>query len=114
MKRVVKSPDEPPVLAEYKRDNAHIPANLVWARYKKRPDRREPVKEPLRTDQRGLCAYCENLLIPRMSPLSISSDAMPITARNWIGAISCSAAPAASARFLRMWKMLTCAMMRKG
>ena len=65
MKRVVKSPDEPPVLAGYKRDNAHIPANLVWARYKKRPDRREPVKEQLRTDQRGLCAYCENLLIPQ-------------------------------------------------
>lgn len=65
MKHVCKTQQEPPALADYRRDNAHIPANLVWVRFKKQAGRREEVKNQLRKDQRGLCAYCENTLIPR-------------------------------------------------
>lgn len=93
MKRVVKAQQEPPELADYKRENAHIPANLVWSRFKKRDDRREPVKTQLRDDQRGLCAYCENSLIPQDESVEhfVARDADHDMELDWTNLLLCCA-----------------------
>lgn len=65
MKRVLKSQAEPPSLTEYKQRFQKAPANWTWVQFKKQDARREGVKTQLRADQRGLCAYCENALIPQ-------------------------------------------------
>jgi len=65
MKRVRKAQHEPPELAEYKARFAQAPAERTWNKFKKAAERRVPVKAQLRNDQRGLCAYCENALIPQ-------------------------------------------------
>jgi uncharacterized protein (TIGR02646 family) len=93
MKRVSKSLEEPPALTDYKRDNAHIPSNLVWTRFKKRPDRREPLRSQLRADQRGLCAYCENALIPQDESVEhfIARDADHSRELDWNNLLLCCA-----------------------
>lgn len=64
MKRVLKTQGEPAALADYKARFAAAPAEHTWSKFKRERERREQVKAQLRTDQRGLCAYCENALIP--------------------------------------------------
>lgn len=64
MKRVLKAHKEPSALSDYKARFVHAPAEHTWAKFKKATGRRERVKADLRRDQRGLCAYCENTLIP--------------------------------------------------
>jgi uncharacterized protein (TIGR02646 family) len=64
MKRVKKSEAEPVALLAYKQRFASAPNQLTWNNFKKQTNRREQVKAQLREDQRGLCAYCENTLIP--------------------------------------------------
>ena len=64
MKRIRKSESEPQELAEYRKRFAKAPALQTWERFKKDRKRRDPVKQRLRQDQRGLCAYCENSLVP--------------------------------------------------
>jgi uncharacterized protein (TIGR02646 family) len=64
MKRVRKSHPEPQELAEYRTRFVNAPTPPGWDAFKKAPERREPVKTRLREDQRGLCAYCENRLVP--------------------------------------------------
>ncbi len=60
MKRVRKSPDEPQELADYRARFALAPVPPTWKEFNKDPRRRESVKNRLREDQRGLCAYCES------------------------------------------------------
>ena len=64
MKRVRKSQAEPQELADYRARFANAPRPPGWNEFKRDPKRREPVKARLRDDQRGLCAYCENRLVP--------------------------------------------------
>ncbi len=64
MKRVLKAEEEPTALTEYKTRFDDAPAERTWSKFKKARERRDQVKKQLRTDQRGLCAYCENTLIP--------------------------------------------------
>jgi len=64
MKRVLKSATEPQPLIDYKKRFEKTRQNLRWNQFKAQDARREPVKDQLRLDQRGLCAYCENTLIP--------------------------------------------------
>jgi len=64
MKRVLKAQQEPPELTTYRERFACAPAEQIWTKFKKAKERRERVKKQLRDDQRGLCAYCENALIP--------------------------------------------------
>jgi uncharacterized protein (TIGR02646 family) len=64
MKRVHKSHPEPQELADYRARLAKRPTPPSWKEFTSDPRRREPVKTRLRDDQRGLCAYCENRLIP--------------------------------------------------
>src|SRR5438445_13745985 len=63
MKRVLKANHEPQSLAEFRTRFSAAPTLLTWSRFKKEPERREAVKSQLRSDQRGLCAYCENGLV---------------------------------------------------
>lgn len=93
MKRVLKTQPEPQELADYKRDNAHIPVNFVWSRFKKRDDRREPVKTRLRDDQRGLCAYCENSLISQDESVEhfVARDADHSRELDWTNLLLCCA-----------------------
>lgn len=63
MKHVRKSQPEPPQLADYRSRFALAPKPPSWNEFKKDPRRREPVKDSLRLDQRGLCAYCETRLV---------------------------------------------------
>lgn len=65
MKRVRKSHAEPDDLADYRARFAAAPRPPTWKEFKADPRRREPVKRRLREDQRGLCAYCENRLVPQ-------------------------------------------------
>jgi uncharacterized protein (TIGR02646 family) len=51
-------------LADYRARFANAPTPPGWNEFKRAPERREPVKARLREDQRGLCAYCENRLVP--------------------------------------------------
>jgi uncharacterized protein (TIGR02646 family) len=64
MKRVRKSHSEPQELADYRVRFAAAPRPPTWKEFTADPRRREPVKKRLREDQRGLCAYCENRLVP--------------------------------------------------
>jgi uncharacterized protein (TIGR02646 family) len=64
MKRVRKSQPEPDELADYRARFAAAPRPPTWKEFAADPRRREPVKTRLREDQRGLCAYCENRLMP--------------------------------------------------
>jgi uncharacterized protein (TIGR02646 family) len=64
MKRVRKSPTEPQELADYRARFSRAPTPPTWNDFKTDPRRREPVKERLREDQRGLCAYCESVVAP--------------------------------------------------
>jgi uncharacterized protein (TIGR02646 family) len=64
MKRIRKSQPEPTELADYRARFAKAPKPPGWNDFKADQHRREPVKDRLREDQRGLCAYCENALIP--------------------------------------------------
>jgi uncharacterized protein (TIGR02646 family) len=93
MKRISKIGQEPPALTDYRQANAHIPANLVWTRFKKRTDRREAVKKQLRDDQRGLCAYCENALIPQDESVEhfVARDADHDRELDWINLLLCCA-----------------------
>ncbi len=65
MKHIRKSQPEPQELADYRARFAAAPKPPTWNDFKADPRRREPVKTRLRQDQRGLCAYCENTLIPQ-------------------------------------------------
>ena len=62
MKYVRKSAIEPPVLTVYKDKFAGQPTQLKWDKFKKNTARRDAVRKQLRDDQRGLCAYCENIV----------------------------------------------------
>lgn len=59
MKCIRKSPEEPQELIQYKSRFANRPTPPTWNEFKKSPDRVGPVKDSLRRDQLGLCAYCE-------------------------------------------------------
>jgi uncharacterized protein (TIGR02646 family) len=63
MKRVIKTATEPQALTEYKARFADAPRPPLWKEFKKTPGKKA-VQDQLRADQRGLCAYCENGLIP--------------------------------------------------
>jgi uncharacterized protein (TIGR02646 family) len=63
MKRVRKSQPEPETLASYRTRFAKAPTPPGWNGFKTDHRRTEPVKNRLREDQRGLCAYCENRLV---------------------------------------------------
>jgi len=63
MKRVLKAGTEPEALTDYKDRFAAAPRAPTWGEFKKTPAKRE-VQKQLLVDQRGLCAYCENALIP--------------------------------------------------
>ena len=63
MKRVLKTTTEPRALAHYKGRFANAPRPPLWREFKGTPGKKV-VQEQLRFDQRGLCAYCENTLIP--------------------------------------------------
>jgi uncharacterized protein (TIGR02646 family) len=65
MKHITKSQPEPTELRDYRARFADAPTPPTWNDFKADPRRREPVKIRLRQDQRGLCAYCENALIPQ-------------------------------------------------
>jgi|GEM_PF-2513177 len=64
MKRIRKSELEPPALTAYKDRFQHAPTQQTWAKFKTQALRRNNIKDQLRHDQRGLCCYCENTLLP--------------------------------------------------
>lgn len=59
MKRVRKSINEPSELTAFRVRLARQPSPPLWSQFKSDPTRTRPVKEQLRADQSGLCAYCE-------------------------------------------------------
>ena len=63
MKRVAKLPEEPPSLSAYKERYKDAPRLPNWKEFEGTAVKQE-VQKQLRDDQRGLCAYCENELIP--------------------------------------------------
>jgi uncharacterized protein (TIGR02646 family) len=65
MKNVLKSLPEPQELVDYRARFARAPNPRGWNGFKADPRRREPIKNQLRADQRGLCAYCESTLFQR-------------------------------------------------
>jgi uncharacterized protein (TIGR02646 family) len=65
MKHIRKSQPEPAELANYRERFAAAPRPPTWSEFKADFRRREPVKARLRQDQRNLCAYYENSLIPQ-------------------------------------------------
>lgn len=91
MKRVLKSLTEPPSLAEYKQRFQKAPANWTWVQFKKQDARREEVKTQLRIDQRGLCAYCENSLIPEDESVEhfVARDADHSRELDWTNLLIC-------------------------
>jgi uncharacterized protein (TIGR02646 family) len=64
MKRIRKTYPEPTELADYRARFAAAPTPATWDGFKKSPERVGPVRARLREDQRELCAYCENRLVP--------------------------------------------------
>lgn len=84
MKYVRKSAIEPPALTTYKEKFAGQSTQLKWDKFKKNSVRRDAVRDQLRDDQRGLCAYCENTvfaqdesvehLVPRSAGLAHELD----------------------------------------
>jgi len=62
VKRISKSADEPAELAAYR--DRFAKQRPLWNAFKKDSNRTGPVKDALRNDQRGLCAYCEVKLSP--------------------------------------------------
>lgn len=63
MKRVRKSLQPPQVILDYFTQYSKAPAQLTWVKFKNNNARRDAVRNQLRMDQRGLCAYCEIRLI---------------------------------------------------
>src|SRR5688572_11053263 len=64
MKRVSKSLVEPKELADYRNRWAARPNPPTWNEFKGRKHESAAVRSTLRSDQRGLCAYCEVKLSP--------------------------------------------------
>lgn len=64
MKRISKSAGEPTELSAYRLRLSSQPSPPTWNQFKSNSNRTRPVKDALRTDQRGLCAYCEIRLAP--------------------------------------------------
>jgi uncharacterized protein (TIGR02646 family) len=93
MKRVLKTQQEPPALAEYKARFAQAPAERIWTKFKTATERREQVKAQLRNDQRGLCAYCENALIPKDESVEhfVARDADHGRELDWTNLLLCCA-----------------------
>lgn len=92
MKRVGKSPAEPQALAGYKTRFANAPRPPVWKDFKKTPGKSQ-VQEQLRQDQRGLCAYCENRLVPQDESVEhfIARDADHAKELEWGNLLLCCA-----------------------
>ena len=85
MKRIRKSDPEPQALTDFKQRFQHAPAEQTWAKFKTQAQRRNNVKDQLRQDQRGLCCYCENTLIPEDESVEhfIARSAAPSRELDW-------------------------------
>src|ERR1051325_1203542 len=59
MKRISKSINEPPEIADFRIRFLNQPTPVSWNQFKRDSTRTRPVKFALRNDQRKLCAYCE-------------------------------------------------------
>ena len=93
MKHVRKSEPEPEELAKYRQRFAKAPALQTWEGFKKDGERRDAVKQRLRQDQRGLCAYCENSLVPDDESVEhfLPKSANPALELDWSNLLLCCA-----------------------
>lgn len=92
MKRVLKMATEPPALTAYKARFVNAPRLPLWRDFKRTPGKRE-VQDQLRVDQRGLCAYCENSLIPNDESVEhfVARDADHDRELDWTNLLLCCA-----------------------
>ncbi len=92
MKRVAKLPEEPAPLSAYKDCYKNAPRLPNWKEFKGTAVKQE-VQKQLREDQRGLCAYCENELIPEDESVEhfIARDADHSKELDWNNLLLCCA-----------------------